>query len=161
MQVISKYNKGFLFFYVSLIFFVNEHGLFLWKTKKVLQIPILLKKIYESNCKLNKIWVNKNSEFYNRSIKSWLPDNDGEMYSRRIKEKICCSWKICWNLKEQNLRVFDIMQFDNMLQKCFNCSYRSSTQLPTRIIETSTHWTFTCLKSAIETLNQGVKSVQN
>ena len=29
------------------------------------------------------------------------------------------------------------------------------------MIETSTHWTFTCLKSAIETLNQGVKSVQN
>ena len=29
--------------------------------------------------------------------------------------------------------AFDIMQFDNMLQKCFNCSYRGSTSLPTRI----------------------------
>ena len=37
-------------------------------------------------------------------------------------------------------RVSDIMQFENMLQKCFNCSYRGSTSLPTRIIESSTHW---------------------
>ena len=26
----------------------------------------------ESNCKLNKIWVDKVSEFYNRSMKPWL-----------------------------------------------------------------------------------------
>ena len=46
-------------------------------------------------------------------------------------------------------RVFDIIQFDNMLQKCFNCSYRGSTSLPSRIIEPSTHWTFTCSKSVV------------
>ena len=56
-------------------------------------------------------------------------------------------------------RVFDIMQFDNMLQKGFNCSFRGSKSLPTRIMEPSTHWAFTCPKSAIETLEQGVKSV--
>ena len=55
-------------------------------------------------------------------------------------------------------RVFDIMQFD-MLQKYFNCSYRGSTSLPMRIIEPSTYWTFTCSKSAIETLGKGIKSV--
>ena len=58
-------------------------------------------------------------------------------------------------------RVFDIMQFDNILQKCFNCSYRSSTSLPTRIMEPSTHWAFTCLTSAIETQEQDAKSVQS
>ena len=41
------------------------------------------------------------------------------------------------------------MQFDNMLQKCFNCSYRGTTPLPTRIFEPSTHWAFTCSKSVI------------
>ena len=58
-------------------------------------------------------------------------------------------------------RVFDIMQFDNMLQKCFDCSYRGSTSLPMRIIEPSTHEAFTCSKLAIKTLEQGVKSVQS
>ena len=38
----------------------------------------------ESNCKPNKIWVNKGSEFYNRSMKSWLQDNNIEMYSTHI-----------------------------------------------------------------------------
>ena len=31
--------------------------------------------------KLNKIWVNKGSEFYNSSFKLWLKDNDIEMHS--------------------------------------------------------------------------------
>ena len=35
----------------------------------------------ESNPKPNKIWVNKGSEFYNSSMKSWLQDNKIEMYS--------------------------------------------------------------------------------
>ena len=34
----------------------------------------------ESNCKPNKIWVDKSSEFYNRSMKAWLEKNDIEMY---------------------------------------------------------------------------------
>ena len=52
------------------------------------------------------------------------------------------------------------MQF-YMLQKGFNCSYRGSTSLPTKIIEPSTRYTFNCSKSAIETLEQGVTSLQN
>ena len=34
----------------------------------------------ESNHKLNKIWVDKGSEFYNRSVKPWLEKNAIEMY---------------------------------------------------------------------------------
>ena len=29
----------------------------------------------------HKIWVDENSKFYNNSLKSWLQDNDMEMYS--------------------------------------------------------------------------------
>ena len=57
--------------------------------------------------------------------------------------------------------IFEIMQFDNMLQKCFNYSYGGSTSLPTSIIEPSTYWAFTCSKSATETLEQAVKSIQS
>ena len=35
----------------------------------------------EPRRKPNKIWLGKGSEFYNRSLKSWLKDNDVEMYS--------------------------------------------------------------------------------
>ena len=46
MQLISKVNKGICFDYVLLIFSVNNNGLFLWNTKKVLQLTILFKKFY-------------------------------------------------------------------------------------------------------------------
>ena len=35
----------------------------------------------ESNRKPYKIWVDKGSEFYIRSMKSWLEKNDTELYS--------------------------------------------------------------------------------
>ena len=35
----------------------------------------------DSNCKSNKIWVDKGNKFYNRSVKLWLQDNDIEINS--------------------------------------------------------------------------------
>ena len=40
---------------------------------------VLQKILKESNHKPNKIWVDKGSEFYNKSIKSWLEKDDIEM----------------------------------------------------------------------------------
>ena len=45
------------------------------------------KNLGESNRKPNKIWVDKASEFYNRSMKLWLQDNDIEMYSTHNEGK--------------------------------------------------------------------------
>ena len=41
----------------------------------------------ESNRKPNKIWVDKSSEIYNRPMKSWLQDNNIEMYSTHNEVK--------------------------------------------------------------------------
>ena len=41
----------------------------------------------ESNCKPNKIWVDKGIEFYNRSMKSFLQINNIEMYSTHNEGK--------------------------------------------------------------------------
>ena len=62
---------------------------FLLKMKKVLQLLMLFKKknMNEPNSQPNKIWVHKKSEFSNRSMKSWLQDNDIEMYSANNDEK--------------------------------------------------------------------------
>ena len=45
------------------------------------------KNLHKSNCKPNKIWVDKDSEFYNRSMKSLLHKNDIEMYSMHNEGK--------------------------------------------------------------------------
>ena len=55
-----------------LIFIVNMYGLFLRKEKGVTMTDAFQKMLNESKCKLNKIWVDKGKEFYNRSMESCL-----------------------------------------------------------------------------------------
>ena len=57
------------------------------KNKKGTTITTSFQEIDESNHKLNKVWVDKGSEFYNRSVKSWLEKNAIEMYSIHDEEK--------------------------------------------------------------------------
>ena len=52
------------------------------RQKNVIQLRMLFKTFLdEPNHKPNKIWLDKVSEFYNSSIKSWLQDNDMDMTS--------------------------------------------------------------------------------
>ena len=69
---------------------------FLWKIKKSITITNGFQKILkESNRheaktkgrKPSKIWVDKDREFYNRSIKSWLERNNIVMYSTHNEGK--------------------------------------------------------------------------
>ena len=55
---------------------------FTLKDKKGVTIVNAFQKVLDrSNRKPNKIWVDKGSDFYNRSFIKWLKDNDIEMYS--------------------------------------------------------------------------------
>ena len=45
------------------------------------------KVLDKSDRKPNKIWVDNGSEFYNRSFRKWLKDNDIEMYSTHNEQK--------------------------------------------------------------------------
>ena len=66
MQLISKFNKGFRFSSCVMIFLVNMHGL----DKKGISIATGFQKILDQlECKPNKIWVDKGSEFYVNSFK--------------------------------------------------------------------------------------------
>ena len=76
MQLISKFSKGFRF----LLRVIDIYSKYAWviplKDKKGITITI-----DESNHQPNEIWVDNGSEFYNRSMKSWLEINDIQMYS--------------------------------------------------------------------------------
>ena len=51
------------------------------KDKKGIAITNPFQKVLdESDHNSNKIWVDRGSEYYNRSMKSWLKDNDIEIY---------------------------------------------------------------------------------
>ena len=73
MQLIKKFNKGFRF----LLCVIDIYSKYAWviplKDKKGIKITNAFQTVLkESNRKSNKIWVDKGSEFYNRSMKSWL-----------------------------------------------------------------------------------------
>ena len=88
MQLVSKFNKGFKF----LLCVIDIYSKYAWvvplKDKKGVSIANTSQSILnKSNRKPNKIWVDKGSEFYNRSTKSWLEKNDIEMYSTHNEGK--------------------------------------------------------------------------
>ena len=62
----------------------------------------MLKK---SNQKLNKIWVDKGSEFYNSSFKKWLKDNDIEMYSTHNEGKSVIAERFIRTLKVKSINT--------------------------------------------------------
>ena len=73
MQLISKYNKGFRFLLCAIDIFSKYAWVIPLKDKKGITITCAFQKIFKkSNRKPNKIWVDKSSKFYNRSVKSWL-----------------------------------------------------------------------------------------
>ena len=81
MQLISKFNKGIRF-----LLCIHIYSKYAWviplKDKKGILITNAFQKILDgSNCKPNKIWVDKGSEFYNKSMKLFLQNNDTEIYS--------------------------------------------------------------------------------
>ena len=55
----------------------------------------------ESNRKPNKIWVDKGSEFYNRSMKSWLAKNDIEICSTHNEGKSVVAERFIKHLKNK------------------------------------------------------------
>ena len=73
MQIISKFNKGFRFLSCVIDIYSKCVWVIPLKDRKGITITNAFQKILDGpSCKPNKIWVDKGSEFYNRSMKSWL-----------------------------------------------------------------------------------------
>ena len=73
MQLISKFNEGFRL----LLCVIDIYSTYAWvisiKDKKWITIASAIQGILdESKHKPNKIWVDKGSEFYNRSMELFL-----------------------------------------------------------------------------------------
>ena len=69
MQLIIKFNKGFIFLLCAIDIFSKYAWVVPLKDKKgVSVVDAFQKTLKESNRKPNKIWVYKGSEFYNKSF---------------------------------------------------------------------------------------------
>ena len=82
--IMGKFEKGKV--YSPIDTFIDIFSKCAWviplkDTKGITLTNFFQKFLDVSNCKPNKIWVDKGSEFYNRSMKSLLQDNNIEVYS--------------------------------------------------------------------------------
>ena len=102
MPLISKFNKGFRF----LLCVVDVFSKYAWvvplKDKKGVSIVNAFQSILKkSNRKPNKIWADKSSEFYNRSMKLWLEKNNIEMYSTHNEGKSAVAERFIRTIKNK------------------------------------------------------------
>ena len=103
LQLKSKFNKGIPFLLCGIDIISKYAWVIPLKDKKAITISDAFQKILdEPNRKPNKTWVDKDSEFYNTSMKSWLEKNTIEMYSIHNEGKSAVAERFIRTLKNKN-----------------------------------------------------------
>ena len=149
MQLLSKFNKGFRFLLCVIDIFSKYAWVINLKVKKGISIvnafQIILKK---SNHKPNKIWVDKGSEFYNKSCKKWPKDNDIEMYSTNNVGKSVIAERFIKTLKNKIYKYMTsisknvyIDKLDDIVKKC-NSTYHTSMKIKPADVKDNTYIDF-------------------
>ena len=98
MQLISKFNKRFRFLSCIIDIFSKYVRFVLLKDKKGI-FNAFQKVLDKSGRKPNKVWVDKESKFYNSSFKKWLKDNDIEVYLLQNEGKSAVAERFIRTLK--------------------------------------------------------------
>ena len=89
MQLISKFNKGTRFLLCLIDIFSKCPWVVPLKDKRGSTIVNDFQKIFDNySKKTNKIWLDKDGEFYNSSFKNWLKDNIQKFIQPTMKENL-------------------------------------------------------------------------
>ena len=146
MQLISKFNKWFRI----LLCVIDIYSKYPWviplKDKKGTTITNAFQKILkDSNRRPNKIWFDKGSKFYNRSMKSWLEKNDIEMYSTHNEGKSVVAERFIRTLKNKIYKYMTsisknvyIDKLDDIVNK-YNNTYHSTIKMKPVDVKSSTY----------------------
>ena len=124
------------------------------KDKKGITITNAFQKtLDESNRKPNKIWVDKGSKFYNRSMKSWLEKSDIEMYSTHNEGKYAAAERSFRTLKNKINKYMSsisknvyIDELDDIVNKYNNICHNPIKMKPADVKSN------TCIDSSKETV---------
>ena len=107
----------------------------------------------ESNRKPNKVWVDKGSECFNRSMKSWLEKSDIEMYSTHNEGKYAAAERSFRTLKNKINKYMSsisknvyIDELDDIVNKYNNICHNPIKMKPADVKSN------TCIDSSKETV---------
>ena len=149
MQSISKFNGGIHFLLCVIHIFSKYAWVVHLNDEKRITITNVFQKILdEYGRKPNKIWVDKSSEFYNKSMKSWLQDNNMEMYSTSNEEKCIVAERFIRTLKTKIYKYMTsisqnvyIDKLDNIVNK-YNNTYHSTIKMKPVDVKNNTYVDF-------------------
>ena len=100
MQLISKFNKGICFLLCVIDIFSKYAWVVPLKDEKGTAVTNAFEKLLDkSRCKPNKIWLDKVSEFYNKSMKLWLGKNVIKICSTHDERKTFVTERFIRTLK--------------------------------------------------------------
>ena len=102
MQLIRKFNKGIRFLLCVIYIYSKYTWVAPFKDKKGVTVINAFQNVLDkSDLKPSKIWVDKESEFYNNSFKKWLKDNNIKMYSIHNEGKSVVAGRFIRTLKKK------------------------------------------------------------
>ena len=99
----------------------------------------------ESNHKPNKVWVDKGSKFYSRSMKSLLQNNDVEMYSAHNEGKSVIAERFIKTLKNKIYEYLTSISSNIYIDKSedidkkYNNTYHTTIKMKRVIIKSNTN----------------------
>ena len=74
---------------MPLTFLVSTHRVFALKERESISVTDAFQKLVDKTShKPNKIWIDKGTECYKRSMKSWFQDNFIKIYLTHMKENL-------------------------------------------------------------------------
>ena len=110
MQLISKFNKRFRFLLCVIDIFSKYAWVVPLKDKNGVSVCNAFQQILDdSNRKPSKIWVDKGIEFYNIHFKSWLNDNNIEIYSTHTAGKSVIAERFIRTLKNKIYKYMNLI----------------------------------------------------
>ena len=141
MQLISKFDKGVRVLLCVIDIFSKYAWAVPFKDKKGVSIVKAFQSIFKkSNRKPNKIWVDKGSEFYNRSMKSWLEKNNIEMYSTHNERESVVAERFIRTIKNKIYKYMTsiskniyIDKLDDIVDEYNNTYHRAIKMKPTDV----------------------------
>ena len=136
--LISKFNKGIRFLLCVIDIFSKNAWVVPLKDKKgVIIVNAFQKVLDDSKRKPNKISVDKGSEFYNRSMKSWSKKNYIEMYSTHNEGRSVVAERFIRTLKTKNYKYMPsisknvyIVQLNDIINEYNNTYHRKIKMKP-------------------------------
>ena len=115
------------------------------RQKGIIITNALQKTLKESKRKPNKIWVDKGSEFYNRSTKSWLEKSGIKIYSTHNEGKSVIAKKFIRTLKKKIYKYMIsisknmyIDKLDDIVNK-YNYTFHRKIKMKLVDVKSNTH----------------------